>query len=221
MRYFGPSCFAFLKELKAHNNRDWFAANKARFVQDVEAPALQFVADLAPRLKAISPRFIADARRTGGSLFRIYRDTRFSADKTPYKTHVAMHFKHDGKGLESVPGFYLHVEPGDSMGGGGIYHPDPASLRRIRMRLAEHPGDWKPVVAAKLAVEGESLRRVPTGFPADHPRAEDLKRKDHYVMARYTLKDVQSDAFLDQYVATCQEVAPLVRFLTGALGLRW
>ena len=219
--YFGPQFFGFLKELKANNNREWFALNKARYAEAVEGPAHEFIADLAPRLKAVSPRFKVDARRVGGSLFRIYRDTRFSADKTPFKTHVAMRFSHDAKGATSVPGFYLHLAPADSMGGGGIYHSDPASIRRIRERIALAPRDWKAVLSTGLDVRGDTLKRVPAGFAADAEFADDLKRKDHYAMEEYTAAAVQSARFLDSYVETCERIAPLVRFLTGALGLRW
>ncbi|MEZ5318046.1 MAG: DUF2461 domain-containing protein [Vicinamibacterales bacterium] len=218
---FDRAFFAFLRDLKAHNDREWFAANKARYLRDVEAPARQFIADFAPRLKAISPRFVADPRRVGGSLYRIHRDTRFSADKSPFKTHVAMRFSHDARGEASVPGFYLHLEPGESLGGGGIYHPAPPSLRRIRDWLATNPRDWREVQRAEIEVEGERLRRVPRGFPSDHPLADDLRRKDFYALTTFTAAEVAAPDFLDRYAATCESVAPLVRFLTGALGLRW
>jgi uncharacterized protein (TIGR02453 family) len=219
-RHFGPSLFAFLRELKTHNTREWFADNKARFVDDVEAPMRQFITDLAPRLRHISPRFRADPRRVGGSMHRIHRDTRFSHDKTPYKTAVAARFVHDAKDQESVPGFYLHLSPGRSVGGGGIYHPDPRSLHRIRETIARAPTEWRDV-SNELDVEGETLKRVPLGFDKDHPLADDLKRKDHYVMAAFTARQVTAPGFLDLYVDECARIAPLVRFLTRAMGLRW
>jgi len=220
--HFTPAIFSFLRDLKANNKREWFAAHKERYVRDVETPLLQFIADFGPQLKRISPRFVADPRRTGGSMFRIYRDTRFSEDKSPFKTWVSARFTHDGRrGEFHVPSFYLHLEPGDCMGGGGIYHPDPATLRRIRERIAGSPREWEAVLKHRLEVDGEALQRVPLGFDAAHRFANDLKRKDHYVLAAFSAQEVCSKNFLETYTAACARAAPLVAFLTKALGLRW
>lgn len=220
--YFTPAFFTFFKALKRHNRREWFAANKARYQRDVEQPLQVFVTDLAPRLRAISPRFVADPRRTGASIFRIYRDTRFSADKRPFKTWAAARFPHDARGeMDSVPGFYLHLEPDDVAAGGGIYHPVPAALLRIRQHIVAAPREWRAVLAHGLEIEGDALTRVPAGFDKSHPHAEHLKRKDHYALAAFTERDACAPGFLDRYVDACERVAPLVRFLTGALGLRW
>src|SRR5580765_3671675 len=111
MSWFSPALFTFLRQLKSHNTREWFADNKERYQRDVEAPMLQFVGDVGPRLRKISPALVADPRRTGGSMFRIYRDTRFSGDKTPYKTAAAARFPHEEwKRSSSAPGLYLHLE---------------------------------------------------------------------------------------------------------------
>jgi uncharacterized protein (TIGR02453 family) len=218
---FDRAFFTFLKQLKAHNTREWFADHKAQYQQDVEGPALAFVADLAPKLKKVSPRFIVDPRRSGGSMFRIYRDTRFSHDKSPYKTHVGLRFWHDGADLESPPSFYLHLEPGEIFGGGGCWHPDPVTLRKIRARIHEAPKEWKAVLATGLEIEGSTLKRVPAGFPPDHPFATDLMRKDHFASEMYTAADAGSPALLDRFVETCRHIAPLMRFLTAAQGQRW
>ncbi len=148
--YFTPALFTFLRQLKSHNNREWFQEHRARFASDVEAPMLRFITDVGPHLSGISRAVIADPRRTGGSLFRIYRDTRFSADKSPYKINVAASFPHAAKRdkkreLASVPGFYLHLEPADSFGGGGIYHPDMPTLTRIRTAIVRNGKDWAAV----------------------------------------------------------------------------
>src|SRR5262249_17068758 len=92
--YFTPRLFAFLRELKANNSREWFQANKARYVEDVQQPMLRFIADFAAPLARISRNLEADPRPVGGSMFRIHRDTRFARDKSPYKTHLAAHFRH-------------------------------------------------------------------------------------------------------------------------------
>jgi uncharacterized protein (TIGR02453 family) len=218
---FDRSFFAFLKTLKTHNTREWFAEHKTEYQRDVEGPAMAFVADLAPRLKRISPRVLADPRRVGGSMFRIYRDTRFSHDKTPYKTHVGIRFRHDGKDLESAPAFYLHLSPGECFGGGGLYHADPTALRAVRLRIHEAPREWKTASTAGLEADEESLKRVPAGFPADHPLAQDLKRKNYFVLEEYTQRDAGSATFIDRYLETCERTAPLMKFLSAALGQKW
>ena len=220
--HFTPELFGFLRDLKANNRREWFAANRDRYLQTAEGPLLRFIGDLGPRLKQISPRFVADPRRSGGSMFRIYRDTRFSEDKSPFKTWISARFTHDGRrGEFHVPSFYLHLEPGDCAGGGGIYHPDPLALRRIRDRIVAAPKDWQAVLGHGLEIEGDTLTRVPSGFDPAHRFAADLKRKDHYALTTFTAREVSSTDFLDLYVAACERVAPLVAFLTKALGLRW
>ncbi|MCC7009509.1 MAG: DUF2461 domain-containing protein [Acidobacteria bacterium] len=222
MSYFTPALFSFLRDLKARNTREWFQANRDRYARDVEAPMLRFIADLVPRLARISPAFVADPRRTGGSMYRIHRDTRFSADKSPYKTHVAASFAHEQrKARPSVPGFYLHLEPGDSLGGGGIYHPDMATLTSIRTAIAENPKGWRAVIASGLEIEGDALTRAPAGFSPSHPLIAYLRLKDFYALVPFTQRDVCADDFLDRYVEACGRVAPLVRFLTMALGGRW
>jgi uncharacterized protein (TIGR02453 family) len=219
--YFNAAFFGFLRDLKANNTREWFAANKDRYLSDVEAPMRQFITDFAPRLRAISPRFVADPRRVGGSMFRIYRDTRFSADKTPFKTWVSARFQHDARNQPSVPGFYIHLEPAHSMGGGGLYHPEPAALLRVREHIVRAPKDWQAVLAHGLEIQGHTLTRAPAGFDPAHPFVEDLKRKDHFVMTSFTTREVTSTRFMEQFMETCVEAAPLIEFLTKALGLRW
>jgi uncharacterized protein (TIGR02453 family) len=218
---FDRTFFAFLKQLKANNTREWFAEHKAQYQETVEAPALAFVAALAPKLKKVSPRFVADPKRMGGSMFRIYRDTRFSHDKTPYKTHVGLHFWHDGKDLECPPSFYLHLSPGEIFGGGGCWRPDPVTLRKIRLHINDAPREWKAVRASGLEIEGSTLKRVPAGFPADHPFAVDLMRKDHFASEMFAASDVASADFLDRFIETCRTMSPLMKFLTAAQGQRW
>ena len=118
-REFGPELFSFLKELKAHNDREWFAANKHRYEDDLLEPALAFIEDFGLRLPDISPHLVADARRQGGSLFRIYRDTRFAKDKSPYKTMAGIYFRHERSKEAYSPGLYLHLEPRNVFAGGG------------------------------------------------------------------------------------------------------
>lgn len=222
MAYFTPRLFTFLRQIKSHNDRAWFEANRERFAADVEAPLLQFITDIAPRLHAISPAIVVNPRRTGGSMYRFYRDTRFSADKSPFKTHVAAHFAHSGKRTNpSVPGFYLHLEPGECLGGGGIYHPEPQALARIRMAIVEDEKGWTAVRKHGLDIQGDTLKRAPAGFDPAHRFVEDLKRKDHYAMFEFTEAQACAPDFLDRYVEGCERVAPLVAFIAKALNLKW
>jgi len=220
--HFAPAFFTFLRGLKRNNNREWFAANRERYTSDVEAPMLQFIADFEPRLHKISRAFVADKRRMGGSMFRIYRDTRFSHDKSPFKTWTAARFPHEArKKVEGgVPGFYLHAGPGENFGGGGVYHVDMAQLTRIRRRIADEPREWSRV-RAKVNVEGEQLKRAPAGFPATHEHIEDLKRQNIFTMAEFTEAQVCAAGFLDRFTDACEQAAPLIEFQTKALGLRW
>ncbi len=223
-QYFTPATFKFLTQLATHNERDWFNANKARFVTDVQEPALQFIDDFAPRLASISEHLVADARPQGGSLFRIYRDTRFSKDKTPYKTHVAMRFGHEaGLGVHA-PGLYLHVEPGASYAGVGLWRPHAPVARTIREAIVADPEGWKKAAQNKsfrkrFNQDGESLARPPQGFDPAHPLIDDLKRKDFTAGLRLEDEVVTSERLLTEYTSICKTAAPFVRFLTNAVGL--
>src|SRR5262245_26050778 len=128
----GPHFLRFLKELRTHNNRAWFQAHMDRYEAEVRDPFLRVIAALAPRLRTFDPPFIADPSPVGGSMMRIYRDIRFSRDKSPYKTAVAAHFRHADLKGESAPALYLHLEPGESGLGGGIWRPAPPVAKRIR-----------------------------------------------------------------------------------------
>jgi uncharacterized protein (TIGR02453 family) len=216
---FGPELFAFLADLEAHNDRDWFNANKARYEADVLEPALAFIEDFAPLLHQISPHFRADARRVGGSLFRIYRDTRFSKDKTPYKTTAGIWFKHEAAKDVHAPGFYLHLAPGDVFAGGGIWHPDTKTLTRIRDAIVAEPDDWREATSGIELGMGEELKRVPSGYDKDHPLAEDLKRKNFAALERLSEEEATGPDFLQRYARACQQMAPVVGFLCRAVAV--
>ncbi len=222
----GPQLFEFLRELAENNTRDWFHANKQRYEDDVREPMLQFISDFNGPLRKISRHFVADPRKSGGSLFRIYRDTRFSKNKIPYKTNVAAQFRHkQGKDVHA-PGFYLSLAPGEIHGGAGIWHPDAPSLKKIRDTLIERPQAWKRAIGsnnfkATFELGGESLKRGPKGFDPEHPMIEDLKRKDFVAMTTFEEADAIHPDFLERFAATCRAGAPLTKFLTQALELEW
>ena len=216
---FGPELFAFLAELRANNDRDWFAANKARYEAQVLEPSLAFIEDFGYRLESISPHFRADPRRVGGSLFRIHRDTRFAKDKSPYKTNTGMYFRHERAKEVTAPGFYLHLAPGDVFAGGGIRHPPAPALTAIREAIVRGSEGWRAATQLDdgLALGGDALKRVPTGFDKEHPHAEDLKRKDFFAWGRLSEEEVTAPGFLDRYTRLCESAAPLMRFLCRAL----
>jgi len=218
--HFTPATFKFLRELRDHNDRAWFAANKQRYERDVRDVSLQFISDFAPKLEKIAPHLSADPRPVGGSLFRIYRDTRFAKDKSPYKIHVGIHFFHEkAKASASVPGFYLHLQPGESFAAAGIWHPDPAALAKIRESIAAGSPDWKALKKTKLPIEGGSLKRPPRGFACDHPDMDDLKRTDFVSSVKFTDKEICDDRFMTTFTAACKKMSPLVKFVCSAIGI--
>lgn len=222
--HFSPSLFRFLADLEANNDRDWFQANKDRYVEHVQEPALSFIIDFAPYLEAISPHFRADARVQGGSLFRIHRDTRFSKDKTPYKTNTGMQFRHERAKDAHAPGYYLHLEPGQCFMGVGLWRPETKVAYRIRDRIAEDPAGWRRAAESKAFIDlyslgGESLVRPPKGFDADHPLIDDLKRKDFIASTTLTEEQVTDDSFIDLFADHCRSATPFMAFLCGAVGV--
>jgi uncharacterized protein (TIGR02453 family) len=226
---FEPELFAFFAELKEHNDREWFAANKPRYEAHVLEPALDFIEAFGPRLHAISPHFRADPRRVGGSLFRIYRDTRFSKDKTPYKTAAGINFRHERAKDVPAPGFYLHLAPGEVFGGGGIWHPDTRTLATIRDAIVADPERWReatrtPPFAGTVELGGgdaHMLKRVPAGFAKEHEFADDLRRKGFVGMTRLTEQDAIAPGFADHYARLCAATAPLIHFVCDALDLEF
>jgi uncharacterized protein (TIGR02453 family) len=219
-RSFGPELFRFLKDLKANNDRAWFAENKDRYEREVRNPALDFVEDFAPHLRDISPHFVADPRPSGGSLFRIHRDTRFSKDKSPYKPYVGIQFRHERAKDAHTPGFYLHLQPGSVFFAAGIWHPDAPTLSKIREAIVEDPSAWQRATGkGSLRLGGDSLKRAPAGFDPEHPLIEDLKRKDFIASVELTQKDACAPGFIERFAGTCRDTSPLVRFLCGALDL--
>lgn len=221
--YFSPAFFKFFRDLKRHNDREWFAGERARYTADVEAPMMQFITDFAPRLRHISRAFVADPRRTGGSMLRIYRDTRFSPDKSPFKTWMAARFPHEAKkkAMDHLPGFYLHLGPGESYGGGGVYHLETPAMTRIREHIVAQPKPWAKVLASGVEIEGDRLKRAPVGFDPTHKFIEDLKRKDFYSLREFTEREVVAADFLEKFTDACEQAAPLLEFLTKSLRLRW
>lgn len=224
--YFTPALFKFLKDLEANNEREWFNANKARYINSVQEPALSFIADFGSRLATISPHFRADAKVQGGSLFRIYRDTRFGKDKTPYKTNTGVHFRHERSKDAHAPGYYLHLQPGECFMGVGLWRPETKVAYAIREMIADNTAGWKKAAHGKrftdvYSLDGESLQRPPKGFDPDHRYIADLKRKDFIASMRLTQKAVMGPDFLKEFESYCKRATPFMAFLCEAVGVEF
>lgn len=215
----------FFRDLAKNNDREWFTANKERFETEVQTPLLDFVGAMQPRLMKVSKHMVADARKSGGSLTRIYRDTRFSKDKSPYNTYMAMRFWHDSGKKESAPRFYIHVDGTRAGIAAGCWHPDSPALGRIREAIVEDSRGWararndKKQAAAWEGLSGASLKRAPRGFDPEHPYVKDLKRKDFILYSPLTLEEFTSADFIDQVQAMFIAARPHMRFLARALDL--
>jgi len=224
--HFTPELFAFLRALEKNNTKAWFEKNRERYETHVRAPMLRFISDFGPKLGRISKHVLADPRPVGGSLFRIYRDTRFSKDKRPYKTNAGAQFRHAAGKDVHAPGYYLHLGTDGVFAGAGIWHPDAEALNKIRRAIVARPVAWKklkagPVNTGRSRLGGDSLKRPPRGFDPDHPLVEDLKRTDFYTGTPLTEKQVCSAGFIDKYAKLCATASPLMKFLCGALELKF
>ena len=219
--YFSPEFFRFLKGLAKNNNREWFQKNKPGYEKFVLTPSLRFIKDAGKELRSVSRYLVADPRPFGGSLFRIYRDMRFSKDKSPYKTNVAMEFWHRRGGKKSYMGLYLHLAPRESFVGAGTWHPDPSTLNRVRKAIVSRPNAWRRVKGSGLKIDGESLKRPPAGFDPNHTFIEDLKLKDITAGVRFSNAQVTGPRFMEDFVQASKKLDPLNKFLAEALGLPW
>jgi len=221
---FPKDFFAFFDELEVNNNRTWFNDNKGRYHASVVEPVSEFIVCMAPRLRKISQHYIANPKPHGGSMFRIYRDTRFSKDKTPYKTNAGVQFRHEAGKDAHAPGFYLHLAADGLLFGGGVWHPAAPQLNRIRDYIADNARSWARIVNAPKVKEvggirGDSLKRPPRGFDAQHVHIEDLKRKSFYIMTEAPAAQALKPGFIDDVTEGFRRAMPLNRFITGALDL--
>lgn len=215
---FSAATLRFLQDLERNNNRDWFREHKARYERDVLDPALQFIIAMQSPLAGLSQHFQAVPKRVGGSLMRVYRDTRFGKDKTPFKTNIGIQFRHEhGKDVHA-PGFYVHIDPQQVFLGAGIWRPSSAALAAIRQRIDSHPAEWKrtvsePAFRRNFELAGDSLTRAPRGFPADHPLLDDLRRKDFIAIRNLDHAAILKPGFAASVATAFGKAAPLMRFL--------
>lgn len=222
---FPEDLFRFLEDLSENNNREWFNSNKNRYKESVVAPVSAFISAMGERLDKISGSFTADPRPNGGSMFRIYRDTRFSKDKRPYKENVGCQFRHAAGKTAHAPGFYVHLQPGSVFIGAGVWMPPNPVLDKIRTAIIEQPEGWAKVVNNMNLIktfgqiEGEQLKRPPRGYDANHSFVEDLKRKSFFLKHVVSPSLALKPEFINETEQTFIDAIPFMKFITFAVGL--
>tara|TARA_B100001123_G_scaffold353553_1_gene405605 strand:+ start:949 stop:1641 length:693 start_codon:yes stop_codon:yes gene_type:complete len=215
---FTKDTLKFLRALKRHNERDWFNAHKANYEAHVKAPMLAIIKRLATDFPQIAPDLVASPR----SMYRIYRDTRFSPDKTPYKTHVSAAFSHQRLLKNESAGLYFHLSPTELWIGGGLYAPQTPQLHRIREHIVANLQRFgslaeSPAVKRLGGVRGERLQRVPRGFPKDHKAADYLRLKQYLIGDQLDAEKALSPRFYDMLVRRFTTIAPFIHFLNAPL----
>jgi uncharacterized protein (TIGR02453 family) len=221
---FPPDLFDFLVELTANNDRDWFNAHKDDYERALREPARAFVRAMGERLEKVAPHLVADDRRAGGSLMRIYRDTRFSGDKTPYKTNVGIQFRHEAGKDVHAPGLYVHFDLEEAFVGAGMWMPPTEALNAIRAKIDAEPERWTAITRDPTFVDtfrqsGDSLKRPPRGFDKDHPLIEDLKRKSFILVHDLDPADAESPELVDRVTELMRRAKPYCDFICEAVGL--
>jgi uncharacterized protein (TIGR02453 family) len=210
----------FLRALKRNNRREWFQPRKEQYEVCVRAPMLEIIERLAADIRVFAPEIVVDVKT---SMYRIYRDTRFSEDKTPYKTHASASFPWRGLGKHEGAGLYFHVGAGEVWMGGGMYAPPMPMLQAVREHIASNTRRFRTIIESTGfrrtfgALEGERLQRVPRGFPKDHEAAELLKYRQ-FLAGRDLPPDFAANPrFYGTLLSTFRAAAPLVRFLNEPL----
>jgi uncharacterized protein (TIGR02453 family) len=211
---------AFLRALKKNNDRDWFNARKPVFEEKVRKPMLDLVRAVHAHMLPYASWYVGDPAK---SIFRIYRDTRFSKDKTPYKTHIAAYFSRNGLGKDSGAGFYFYASPEEAGVAGGLYHPSPDELLSVRRIIAHDPDTFLELFQNRRMkrlfgeLGGEALTRPPKGFDADHPAIDLLKHKSFVLHAKFEPAIATTPRFYKEIVARLEPLTPFVEFLNRPL----
>jgi uncharacterized protein (TIGR02453 family) len=217
---FNAETLRFLRALKRNNRREWFLAHRDDYELHVRQPMTAIVERLAVDFRAFAPEVVASPK---ASMYRIYRDTRFSQDKRPYKTHVAAVFPTRGLPKHEGAGLYFHVSPDEIWIGGGMYAPQTPQLQAVREHIAGHLERLRAIVESPSfrkrvgSLEGDRLLRVPRGFPKDHPAADYLKHRNFLAGAEFEPALAASPRFYSTLLDVFRRVAPLARFLNEPL----
>ncbi len=217
---FTRKTLSFLRALKRNNDREWFRSRKADYESHVRGPMIELLARLAADFRTFAPELVANPKV---SLYRIYRDTRFSEDKTPLKTHAAAHFPHRALGKSGGGGLYLEIAPRWVWIGGGIYMPETHELAAIRTHVDKNHRALRRIVEGKVFVKtvgglhGEQLTRVPRGYPKEHPAAHYLRFRQFLAGREYPAEFAYDPKFYPELIRVFRQVAPLVRFLNAPI----
>jgi uncharacterized protein (TIGR02453 family) len=207
----------FLNILKKNNDREWFNANKPQYVEQHN----QLIAFADEVLGLMNKHDQIETPNGKKSIYRIYRDTRFSKDKTPYKTHWGGSFKRATAQLRG--GYYFHIEPGNSFVGGGFWSPNPADLKRVRQEIAASDVELRQIITSDNFINtfeelrGEQVKSAPKGYPKDHPAIDLLKYKQYLVMHKFSDKEVLSADFAKNVSQVFSEMRPLFDFMSEVL----
>ncbi|MCX2449776.1 DUF2461 domain-containing protein [Pedobacter sp. PLR] len=212
-----PSNLAFLNKLKDHNDRDWFNANKEEFLQE-QSMVVNFAEAL---LQDLNTHDVIETASGAKSVYRIYRDTRFSKDKTPYKTHWSGSFKRAGKNRRG--GYYFHIEPGNSFIGGGFWGPNTNDLKLIREDLSFDSTPLRKILASKSFsatfenLKGEQLKTTPKGFDANDEAIDLLRYKQYLLLRKFSDEEVLSPDFLKEVGQTFKNMRPFLDYMSEVL----
>ncbi|MGV8943229.1 DUF2461 domain-containing protein [Thermomonas sp.] len=225
--YFSAKTFKFLRGLARHNEREWFHAHKPEYEAHLRQPYQRLLLDLQPALAGISLHFRADPKTVGGSLYRIHRDTRYAHDKSPYKTWQGAKLYHERSRQVEAPSFRIHIQPGRSFVGGGLWHPETAIQRKVRQFILDNPSGWQgaahsPAFRERYALESrDMLVRIPAGVPADFAHANDLRRRNFAATRVLEDADVLGENLLDILEQDLAALAPFMDYLCAALDLEF
>ena len=230
-RGFRPEALGFLRGLKKNNRRDWFEARRSTYLRELVEPMKALVEELDVRFADLAPEFVGDPKH---SIFRIYRDVRFSRDKSPYKAHAALWIYHRapgrgvGKEIDGGAGFYLHVEPGASVVAGGLWMPPRPSLALVRARFDQDLAAWERAVSGLAFTrrfgkllddeDGILLKRLPRGYPEGHTAEKWLRYKSFTVHRHYDDAAILSPKLVDRTMKDFAAMVPMCRWLNRALG---
>ena len=217
---FSPKALSFLRALKRNNKRDWFKARKDQYDALLREPMIEMIERLALDFRSFAPELVASPKL---SLYRVYRDTRFSPNKAPLKTHVAAVFPCRGLAKHQGAGLYFQVAPEGVWVGGGMYAPDTSQLQAVREHIAANPRRLRAIVESPGfrrtlgRLEGEQLQRMPRGFPKDHEAGEYLKHRQFLAGREFPAAFATSARFYPGVLHVFRQVAPLTRFINEAL----
>lgn len=220
---FSSEALKFLSQLKQNNRRAWFLKNRRAYEQQVKEPMIALVKAVNAEIRSFAPEMLTDPKK---AIYRIYRDIRFSSDKSPYKTHVAALFAPSGFGKHTCAGFYFHFSPEELLVAGGVYMPGPKELLAIRNHIAGNSRALRRIIADPQfvslfgTIEGEQLSRAPKGFAADHPAGDLLRYKQFLVSVTHSASLVETTQLLPTLVQEFKAMLPLVRFLNAPLRSR-